>query len=212
MDKSLYILDSLIERYEKLSDCRSDIEKAYFMIKKCFERGNKIIICGNGGSASDSSHIAGELMKGFHKRRELSDSEKNSLLNADTERGRYLAENLQGALPAIALNTNSTVITAVLNDMDSSLIYAQQVKGYGRKGDILMCISTSGNAENVINAAVAATAFGLGTVGLTGEKGGELFQFCDVCIRVPALSAAEVQELHVPVYHALCTMIEESLF
>ena len=212
MDEINRHIDSLLSRYSCLSVCRSDMEKAYCMMKESFENGRKLIICGNGGSASDSSHIAGELLKGFLKKRGLPASEKMKLIDTDAERGNYLAENLQGSLPAIALPSNTSLLTAVLNDMDGRLVYAQQVRGYGNKGDILMCISTSGNAENVINAAVTAAASGLEIIGLTGESGGELLKFCDACIRVPASSTAEVQELHLPVYHTLCAMIEETFF
>ncbi len=212
MDKVISILDDLIYRYGILSVCRNDIEAAFTLLKDCFEKEGKILVCGNGGSAADSSHIAGELMKGFMKRRELPDVLKSKLESADPVRGRFLGLKLQGALPAIALNTNTSLTTAVLNDMDGSLIYAQQVVGYGRRGDILICISTSGNADNVINAALVAGVSGLKIIGLTGESGGAVRDLCDVCIRVPAAGVPLIQELHLPVYHTLCAMVEEFFF
>ena len=212
MDKVISILDDLIYRYGLLSVCRNDIEAAFTLLKDCFEKEGKILVCGNGGSAADSSHIAGELMKGFMKRRELPDVLKSKLESADPVRGRFLGLKLQGALPAIALNTNTSLTTAVLNDMDGSLIYAQQVVGYGRRGDILICISTSGNADNVINAALVAGVSGLKIIGLTGESGGAVRDLCDVCIRVPSAGVPLIQELHLPVYHTLCAMVEEYFF
>ena len=212
MDEINRISDDLISRYKVLSVCRNDIEGAFNLLKSCFENDRKVLICGNGGSASDSSHIVGELMKGFMNKRRLSDVMKSKLEDADLVRGKFLGENLQGSLPAIALNSHTSLTSAVANDMNCNLIYAQQVLGYGREGDVLIGISTSGNAENVINAAVTAKASGLYVIGMTGETGGALLEFCDVCIRVPSAIVPHIQELHLPVYHTLCAMIEEYFF
>ena len=182
------------------------------MLCYCFENRHKLLICGNGGSASDSEHIVGELMKSFAYHRTLSDDIKTKLIAAFADKGAYLAEKLQPALPAISLTCHSALNTAFANDVDPNLVFAQQVMGYGAKGDVLLGISTSGNAENVINAMVTARALGLRTIGLTGKSGGKLKEYCEVAIRVDGSETAEIQELHLPVYHALCKMLELKFF
>jgi D-sedoheptulose 7-phosphate isomerase len=195
-----------------LGNCLTAIESAYSMIVDCYRKNGKLLICGNGGSAADADHIVGELMKGFHKRRQLPEEMQNSLRRTDPDLGSLLAEKLQGSLPAINLSAQSALATAFANDVDASLIYAQMTVGYGRKEDVLLGISTSGNARNVVAAFVAARAVGIRTIGLTGATGGNMKAWSDLLIAVPSTHTPEIQELHLPVYHCLCTMVEEHFF
>ncbi len=206
------ILNDLITRYPVLNACRDSITQAAALLIDCYENNKKLLVCGNGGSAADSSHIVGELMKGFLKKREISRELRQQLASVDAARGEHLGIKLQGALPAISLSSHNSLISAVLNDMEGSLVFAQQVIGYGQEGDVLLGISTSGNAEDVINAAVAAKAKGMKVIGLSGSSGGKLKKFCDIMISVPSDSVPLVQELHLPVYHALCAVIEEHFY
>lgn len=204
-------LKNLAGKYPVLEALLNDIATASEIIIKSFSEGNKLLICGNGGSSSDSDHIAGELIKGFENRKGLSDVIKNQLISTDDTRGRLLAGKLQLGYPAISLSAHSGLMTAVSNDTDPSLIFAQQVVAFGCKNDVLLAISTSGNSENVINAAITAKACGLSVIALTGSTGGKLKHFCDILINVPESSTAAVQELHLPVYHAICRMVEDGL-
>lgn len=210
MSSEINHLDVLIERYPVLEPCKVDILNAYRILERSYHSDGKLLICGNGGSAADSEHIVGELMKGFIKKRPVNDP-LSSLLKKD-ERGEYMTDKLQIGLPAIALTCHQALITAFANDVDADLIFAQQVLGYGKKNDVLLSISTSGNSKNVVNAAYLANRLGLKTIGLTGQKGGKLNDYCDVVIRVPETITSKVQELHLPVYHTLCTMLEEHFF
>ena len=205
-------LDLLIERYPKLAVCKDDIAKAYEIIETCHAHGGKLLIAGNGGSAADAEHIVGELMKGFKNPRKLPKEYADRLIAANPELGKTLAENLQGALPAIALDGHPALSTAYQNDCEPLLCFAQQVNGYGNTGDVLLGISTSGNSKNVLYAAVTARAKGMKVIGLTGQKESKLSEMADVCIKVPETETYMVQELHLPVYHAICLMIEEKLF
>lgn len=205
-------LDELIRRYPQLGDICDKINEAAERLIRCYQNGNKVLICGNGGSSSDSDHIAGELLKGFEQKRTLSDSMRNRLLSVSSDRGPFLAEKLQTGLPAISLSAHTGLVTAVANDTDATLIYAQQVVGYGNPGDVLIGISTSGNAQNVLDAAITARANGMTVIGMTGETGGKLKSFCDILINVPEKRTSYVQELHLPVYHSLCLMIEHHFF
>lgn len=205
-------LEDLVRRYPSLEVCCADIEDAFERIAASFASGGKLLICGNGGSAADAQHIAGELMKGFLKRRPLPSTIQKAFEQAGGERGRYIASQLQGALPAIALMGQDALFTAFANDVDAALVFAQQVYALGRSGDVLMGISTSGNSTNVMDALYTAKAIGMVTVGLTGSSGGRMADICDVAIKVPAISTPEVQELHLPVYHALCAMLEQEFF
>jgi phosphoheptose isomerase len=172
-----------------------------------------VLICGNGGSASDAEHITGELMKGFLLKRPVPADFRVKLESAfGASDGAYLADNLQGAVPAISLVSQSAIITAFSNDVASDMAFAQQVYGYGRPGDVLIGLSTSGNSGNVINAAKTAKAIGMGVIGITGEMGGDLAQFCDFTIRAPEKVTYLAQEYHLPIYHCLCAMIESELF
>lgn len=205
-------LSILIERYPMLSVCKDDIKKAYELLEAAYQQGRKLLVCGNGGSASDSEHIVGELMKEFKLKRKVYADQAAALKEIDSELGQVLAENLQGALPAICLTGHSSLTTAFMNDANADLVFAQQVNGYGKPGDVFLGISTSGNSKNVLYAAVNAKAKGLKVVGLTGAKENKLMRFADVCIRVPETETYKIQELHLPVYHCLCLMLEDKFF
>lgn len=205
-------LNLLIERYPKLAVCREDLQKAYELLEAAYQQGRKLLVCGNGGSASDSEHIVGELMKEFKQKRKVYSDHAAALKAIDPELGQVLADNLQGALPAISLTGHSSLQTAFMNDAVPELVFAQQVNGYGKPGDVLLGISTSGNSKNVLYAAVNAKAKGLKVIGLTGCKENKLMKYADVCIRVPETETYKIQELHLPVYHCLCLMLEEKFF
>ncbi len=205
-------LNILIERYPNLSVCKEDIRKAYELLECAYQNGRKLLVCGNGGSASDSEHIVGELMKEFKLKRKVYGAQATALKAIDPELGQVLADNLQGALPAICLTGHSSLTTAFMNDANADLVFAQQVNGYGKVGDVFLGISTSGNSKNVLYAAVNAKAKGLKVIGLTGAKENKLMQFADVCIRVPETETYKIQELHLPVYHCLCLMLENRFF
>jgi D-sedoheptulose 7-phosphate isomerase len=177
-----------------------------------YQNNGQLLICGNGGSSADSDHIVGELMKSFDKKRPLDDKFKQALSNVDSERGNYIAAKLEGGLPAIALTAHVGLISAVINDIDADLIFAQQVAGYGKNGDVLIAISTSGNSKNIVDACITAKAKGMKVIGLIGEKGGEMKQYCDVAICVPSSVTPIVQEFHLPVYHTICQVVEDELF
>ncbi len=205
------ILDSLTDRYPVLSACENETEKLAEALIGSYKNGGKLLVCGNGGSAADAEHIVGELMKGFCRTRPLDENEKAELERYG-EDGVMLANKLQSALPAISLFNETSLITAYSNDEDPSLIYAQQVYALGKPGDVLLCISTSGNSENVCLAVPAAKARGMTVAALTGKTGGKLKNICDICIAVPETETYKVQELHLPVYHAVCLCLEEEFF
>lgn len=202
-------IDQLIERYPSLSVCKKDIEDAVNALIESFKNGNKLLIAGNGGSCADSDHITGELLKSFVKLRKPSKNFIDSLKKIDSETGTYLEDKLQGSLPAIALTNNAALMTASLNDVDGNVMFAQQVNGYGVKGDVFLGISTSGNSKNIVYPMVVAKAKGLKTIALTGKTGGKLKNLADICIIVPQNETFMIQELHLPVYHALCLEVEE---
>lgn len=205
-------LEILVERYPSLHECRNDILQAYFLLEEAFISDRKLLIAGNGGSAADSEHIVGELMKGFKKQRVLNHEFRQKLLDSDKELGKILGDKLQGALTAIALDGHSALTTACINDCDPLLCFAQQLNGYGKSDDIFLGISTSGNSKNVIYAAVTARAKGMKVIGLTGANKSRLESLSDVCIRVPETETYKIQELHLPVYHCICLMLEERFF
>ena len=205
-------LDVLIERYPVLAGIRGQVLEAYEVMRECYEGGGKLLVAGNGGSSSDSEHIVGELMKGFIKRRPVTEEFAKALEAADPERGPELAAKLQGGLPAIALTGHAALSTAYLNDVDGDLIFAQQLYGYGKPGDVFLGISTSGNSKNVVYAMAVAKAKGLKTITLTGRDGGIMGRTADVAVIVPETETYRIQELHLPVYHALCLMLEEHFF
>lgn len=205
-------LDDLMARYPVLQECAGSILAAYEELAECYSRGGKLLLAGNGGSASDSEHIVGELMKSFVKPRHLGIEFKKALTAVDNQMGEVLGNNLQVGLPAIALDGHASLSTAYMNDCDPLLCFAQQVNGYGNKGDVFLGISTSGNSKNILYAAVTAKAKGLKVLGLTGRNASRLSDLADVCIRVPQTETFKVQELHLPVYHCLCLMLEERFF
>lgn len=205
-------IELLISRYPILVESKQDIEKAYSVLERCYETKHKVLIAGNGGSAADAEHIVGELMKGFKLPRKPDMGFASKLIEKDEELGRVLAENLQGALPAIALDGHAALSTAYMNDCEPLLCFAQQVNGYGGEGDVFFGISTSGNSKNVLYAAVTARAKGMKVIGLTGAKTSKLEQMSDVCIKVPQTETYMIQELHLPVYHCLCLMLEDRFF
>lgn len=205
-------IDTLTARYPELLPLKNNIKEAANALIKCYNSGGKLLVCGNGGSCSDSDHIVGELMKGFCKKRPVDVEMAKKLSEAGSERGEYLAGKLQQGLPAISLAAHSALITAVANDTDASLIFAQQVMGYGNQGDVLLAISTSGNSQNAVDAIIVAKSKGLITIGLTGELGGKIKALCDILINVPSRLTPHVQEFHLPVYHTLCTILEDYFF
>ena len=205
-------LDELLHRYPVLDANRAAIEAAFRALCDCYASGGKLLVCGNGGSAADADHIVGELMKGYLKRRSIAEDMRARLRTADPALGQTLAENLQGSLPAVNLTAGSALLSAFGNDVRPDLAYAQAAFGHGKKGDVLLGISTSGNASNVRSALVVGRAVGMTTIGLTGAGGGAMAGLCDILIAVPAARTFEVQELHLPVYHCLCAMVEERFF
>lgn len=211
MSREREIFDELFVRYPALEPIKSDIKRAYDIICACYDRGGKLLICGNGGSAADAQHIVGELMKGFLSKRELSDEQK--LMFSRIDGGEYIANNLQGALPAIALSAHDGLNTAFANDVAADLMYAQQVFAYASSSpDVLIALSTSGNSKNVVNAAKTASAMGIESIGITGESPSMLSELCTVCLRLPESETFKIQELTLPVYHALCAMAEATYF
>ena len=202
-------LPSLFERYPVLRGCEKEVRAAFDLLAAAYRSGNKLLVCGNGGSAADSEHIVAELMKGFLKRRPLSAEDSAKLEAAG---GKEMASRLQGALAAISLPSQMSLVTATANDGDYDLTFAQQVYGLGRPGDALIAISTSGRSRNVCNAVIVAKAFGVKSIALTGRSGGDLAPLADVAIKVPSDNVAEIQELHLPVYHWLSTELEAAFF
>jgi len=205
-------LSSLLKRYPFLQGCEKELSSALELLVTAYQGGNKLLVCGNGGSAADSEHLVAELMKGFLKRRPISSEQAARIEAADKKDGKAIAQHLQGALAAISLASPTALTSAIANDIDFEMIFAQQVYGLGRAGDVLLGISTSGNSKNVSNAVIVAKALGLGTIVLTGQSGGSLAPLADVAIKVPSDEIAEIQELHLPVYHWLSTELEEKFF
>ena len=205
-------LDKLIERYPVLESCRQDIIKAYDILFECFRGDGFLFTCGNGGSAADADHIVGELLKGFVLKRPLPDEDKAALEALGEPEGRELADRLQMGFRAMSLMNQTAIFTAAGNDLGGDTGPAQQLNALGRKGDVLLGISTSGNAKNVALACQVAKLRGMKIIGMTGAKGGRLATLADVCIKVPSCETYEVQELHLPVYHAICIAAEEEFF
>lgn len=205
-------LEILANRYPELSGAKKEISEAYQILENCYAYGGKLLVAGNGGSAADAEHIVGELMKGFKLPRKPDTGFAEKLIAENQELGSVLAENLQDALPAIALDGHPALSTAYMNDCEPLLCFAQQVNGYGKTGDVFLGISTSGNSKNVLYAATTAHAKGMKVIGLTGAKSSKLEQMSDVCIKVPQTETYMIQELHLPVYHCLCLMLEERFF
>ena len=202
----------LVNRYQVLNSVKDEIVEAYFLLVESYKNEGKLLIAGNGGSAADAEHIVGELMKGFKLPRKLNENFTDQLIRENEELGTVLAESLQGALPAIALDGHPALSTAYMNDCEPLLCFAQQVNGYGKAGDVFLGISTSGNSKNILYAATSAHAKGMKVIGLTGAKDSKLTQMSDVCIKVPQTETYMIQELHLPVYHCLCLMLEDEFF
>jgi D-sedoheptulose 7-phosphate isomerase len=205
-------LSQLIERYPRLAPLKGDIAAAFEMIAQTYSSGGKLLIAGNGGSAADAEHIAGELMKTFVKKRNLPDSFVSNLEKVDSEIARHLIPRLQPGLPAIALTGHNSLNTATINDVDGSITFAQQAYGYGKEGDALMAISTSGNSKNILYAAATAKAKKIKVIALLGGNGGKLKNLADLSIIAPETEPYKVQELHLPIYHCLCLMLEDHFF
>ena len=212
------VINTLIAHYPALESCRGDIRAAITTLCESYHEGGKLIVCGNGGSASDAEHIVGELMKGFVQPRHLSEElhEKFHAAFGHTapKTVDYFMQNLQGALPAISLPSQLAISTAFSNDQAPDLTFAQQILGLGKAGDVLLGITTSGNSKNVIYALHMAHALGLATIALTGTPGGEIAEahLADVIIKAPAEETYRIQEYHLPIYHALCMAAEEEFF
>ncbi len=204
--------DELAQRRPDLTGCLADVRRAGEALAACFRQGGKLLVCGNGGSAADSEHIVGELMKGYRLLRPLPEETRRRLETDWPDQGKNLADHLQGALPAISLVSQTALMTAFINDVDPGMIFAQQVYGYGRPGDVLLGLSTSGNSANVLNALRVARTQGLHTIGMTGKEGGTMPAVCELTIRVPYERTSDIQEAHFPIYHALCAALEETFF
>lgn len=205
-------IDLLIERYPVLAVCKQQIIDAYLIMEECFEHDGKLLIAGNGGSAADSEHIAGELMKRFKNPRPVTIDFAEKLKAIDPIRGENLAQNLERALMAIPLVAHEAMTTAYINDVDGLGVFAQQLYGFGRRGDVFLGISTSGNSKNIMSATVVARALGIKVIGLTGATGGELADVADICVKAPSFETYMIQELHLPIYHCWCLMLEDKFF
>jgi len=206
------ILDRLIERRPELAACRESIAEAYRLVLESQQNSGRLLVCGNGGSAADSIHIVGELIKSFGHPRPLPDPLKQKLKQAHPELGERLSRSLQNPIRALSLVSEAALITAIVNDTSAEVIFAQQVLGQGQAGDVLLGITTSGASKNVLNAAVVAKAIGMKVIGLTGPKGGTLKGLADCTILAPGSNTPEIQESHLPIYHTLCLMLENELF
>lgn len=205
-------INLLMERYPNLKPVKPEIIDAYLVMEECYEHDGKLLIAGNGGSAADSEHIAGELMKRFKTPRPVTTEMAEKLKKIDPVRGENLAKNLERGLMAIPLVAHEALSTAYINDVDGLGVFAQQLFGFGRPGDVFLGISTSGNSKNVMSATVVARALGIKVIGLTGAKGGELASVADVVVKVPEIETYMIQELHLPVYHCWCLMLEDKFF
>ena len=205
-------IEVLVNRYPVLNSVKDEIVEAYFLLVESYKNEGELLIAGNGGSAADAEHIVGELMKGFKLPRKLNENFTDKLISENEELGTVLAESLQCAMPAIALDGHPALSTAYMNDCEPLLCFAQQVNGYGKAGDVFLGISTSGNSKNILYAATTAHAKGMKVIGLTGAKDSKLTQMSDVCIKVPQTETYMIQELHLPVYHCLCLMLEDEFF
>ncbi|MBQ8495436.1 MAG: SIS domain-containing protein [Clostridia bacterium] len=206
------MLNELLNRYPSLFACKETIQQAAEALIRCYADGKKVMTCGNGGSCADADHIVGELMKGFLKNRPIKESLKNSMKEQYPSLDANILDKLQCGLPALSLCSLTALNTAICNDTDPNLIYAQSVFGLGNKGDVLICISTSGNAKTVCAAAQVAKALGILVIGLTGSTGGKLKEIADICICAPETETYKIQELHLPIYHYLCAAVEAYFF
>ncbi len=206
------IYEELFSNYPTLKKCKEDILLSFQLIRDCYNQKGKLLVCGNGGSAADSEHIVGELLKGFLQQRRINERFLNKLVNLFPYDGLELGKKIQEALPAISLTGQSAFSTAFSNDVSPDTVFAQQVYALGLEHDILLAISTTGNSKNVLNAIKISRTIGLKSIGLTGQDGGEMKKLCDVAICVPGTQTFRIQELHLPIYHALCAMLEAEFF
>lgn len=204
--------EEIFTRYPALEGCRADMEEALATLLRCALAGGKVLVCGNGGSAADSEHIVGELMKGFLKKRPLPETDVEKWRAAYGEEGETMAKAMQGGIAAISLPSQVAILSAVVNDNDPTTLYAQLAWNYARPGDVLVGISTSGNAKNVLGAARAAKLQGAAVIGMTGSRESKLSAVADVTIRVPDTETYRIQEYHLPVYHWLCACLEAEMF
>jgi len=205
-------LDLLNAKHPELSGMKESIKEAAEIIIKTYNAGCKLLICGNGGSSSDSDHLVGELMKSFEIKRPLDISFKKRLAQISGDLGKYIGEKLEHGLPAISLSSHTALITAICNDIDPDLVFAQQIIGYGMEKDALIAISTSGNSKNVINACITAKAMNITVIGITGRSGGSMKGYCDILINVPEEMTASDHELQLPVYHTICRIVEDYFY
>lgn len=208
-------LDECLAAYPALTACKGPIVTAYEILVGCFRAGGKVLVCGNGGSAADADHIVGELMNKLAMKRALTAAEIDTIESSGASPAdrSFLLSHLQRQLPAISLSAHSPLVTAIANDEHADMIFAQQVFGYGKPGDVLVGLSTSGNSKNILCALNVATIFGIRTICLTGNSGGKMKDLgCDACIRVPEGITFKIQQLHMPVYHCLCAMVEAEMF
>lgn len=204
--ETMAILERTISNHPALSVCREEIIRAYDILMSCYQKGGMVLICGNGGSAADSEHIVGEFMKGFLKKRPLTS------LDRDLIGDENLSKNMQGALPAVSLVSQTSIATAFMNDVEPDMVFAQQVYGYKNEKNVLIGLTTSGNSKNIVNSVKIANAFKMNSIGITGEDGGQMKGICTVTIKAPAKETYRVQEYHLPIYHALCAMVESEFF
>lgn len=213
LEKRLYKhIDLLVKRYPILKSIENEIIEAYLIMEQAYLNNCKLLIAGNGGSAADSEHIAGELMKRFKLPRPVSSDFRQKLISVDSEIGEEMSNNLECSLMAIPLVAHEAMSTAYINDVDGYGVFAQQLFGYGQTGDVFLAISTSGNSKNIINASVVAKAMGIKIIGLTGISGGKLAKYADVNVCAPERETYMIQELHLPIYHCWCMMLEDKFF
>lgn len=205
-------LTELLTRYPQLDCCEEALKQTMELLRTMYHGGGKLLCCGNGGSAADCEHIVGELMKGFLLPRPMTDAMAEKLDSMFPEDAAAFRKSMQRSIPAISLPSQVAVLSAYVNDVDPEYFYAQLVQGYGRKEDVLLCISTSGNSKNVVRAAQMAKALGMRSFALTGSRACKLDELCDVVIKVPETETFKVQELHLPVYHFLCAQLEQELY
>lgn len=205
-------IKDLLNKFPDLTSLYESINDSANELIKCYSAGGKLLVCGNGGSSSDADHLVGELMKSFEKKRALKGEIANRLSKGYLERGKLLVQKLEAGLPAISLSAHTGLTTAISNDIGADFVFAQQIIGYGCEKDILLAISTSGNSQNIIDASATARAMNMKVIGLTGKSGGTLKYHCDFLLNVPAMSTAAVQELHLPLLHTICRIIENHFF
>ena len=205
------LLSELLRRYPSLEICKKEILNTVEILVQNHKNGNKILLCGNGGSSADAEHISGELLKGFMSKRQPTEQDTNEFLKFG-EDGKILADNLQRGIKAIPLGSFQAAFTAYINDANSDLVYAQLTYALASKGDVLFVLSTSGNSKNIYYAVLTAKSLGVKVVALTGSLGGLLRDLSDICIRVPETETFKVQELHLPIYHFICAGLESELF